>query len=224
MELSEVFIRVLPIALAGALSPFNVSVVILMLLSKDRPIARSLAFVGGFTLSLVVIGTIALGIVSQFYAPPLRARAYILILGLGVLLILLGARQVIAKHDPDEPPKAWMERVSKFRAITAFGVGFFISMFGVKTISVYIACLGIITTAGLSLPETILMIAVVVFFIISTMLLPIEIYIVQPERGPDTLRRLRDWMTNRQHVVAGAILVLVGIVLIYLGVSGLVEV
>lgn len=222
MEPYEVFYRVLPIALAGALSPFNVSVVILMLLSKDHPVARPLAFIGGFTLSLILIGTIAVGFVNTLYAPPLRPGAYLLLVMLGVLTLVLGTRQIIAKVDPDEPPHAWMEQVSKFRAFTAFWVGFFLSMLGVKTLAVYIACLGIITTSGLAPNEVVIETLIVVIVIILPMLVPVLIYVFQPERGAELLGEFRNWMMNRQHVVAGAVLVLVGLLLVYFGVTGLI--
>ncbi len=221
MEPSEVFLRVFPLALAGALSPFNVTVVIVMLLSKDHPIARPVAFVAGFAMSLVLIGSIALSILSSIYTPPLAPRAYVAISLLGGVLLVLGVRQLIAKTDPDQPPSEWLEKVTQFRIFTAFWVGFFLSMFGLKTLSIYVACIGIITTAQLTPLQTVIETAIVVLVIISTMLIPIVIYIVQPRRGAETLRKMRTWIEHRQHTVAGIILAVAGAALVGYGILGL---
>jgi hypothetical protein len=221
MEFTDVILRVFPLALAGAISPFNVSVVIVMLLSKNHPAARSLVFVAGFTASLVIIGTIAVGIISSIYTPPLRPRTYVIIAGLGLLLVVLGVRQIITKEDPDQPPSAWLEKIESFGIFAAFWIGFFMSMFGLKTLGIYVACLGVITAAEPPLPQMVAEIIIVVVTIISTMLIPILIYISFPERGPDTLHRIKDWMVNRQHIVAGAVLAIAGAALMFYGITGL---
>lgn len=221
MDLTDVLIRIVPLALAGALSPINASIVIVMLLSEEQPIARAFAFIAGFVAALFIIGSLIVGIVSTLNVPPLRPASYAIILVLGVLLILLGLRQIVVRTDADEPPAAWMEKVVKLRPLGAFGVGFLFSTLGLKNLTIYVTCLGIITTASLTVLEESATIFLVILLMISSMLFPVFVYLREPERGKTNLGRMRKWMLERQHTVAGAVMVLAGIMVIVLALQTL---
>src|SRR5262245_49829483 len=115
MNYGDVLVRVVPLALAAAIAPFNVSVVILMLLSKDYPIARAFSFIAGFAVSMVLVGTIVVSLLASVSVPFLRPPAYLIVIALGVLLLMFGARQWVFQADPDEPLSAWMQKVSSLR-------------------------------------------------------------------------------------------------------------
>lgn len=215
-------LRVIPFAVLGALSPFNISLVILMLLSPERPIARAFSFIAGFVASLYVIGALTIGFFVNIYVPPLRPGAYVLITTLGVVLLVIGIRQLVTRIDPDEPPAAWMKQVSQFRPLTAFGVGFLLSLLGIKTLTIYVSCLSIIITSGIGVVNQALTVLLVTFIMIVTMLIPVVVYLIEPQRGKDILRRMRFWMVENQHRIAGAVLLVVGIAIILVGVEGLV--
>src|SRR5262245_8381172 len=137
MQLFDVLVRVIPLALLASLSPFNISAVILMLLSKDHPIARPLFFIGGFLGRLILIGSLAYSILSSIYVPPLSPVVYAMIGTLGVVTLVVGSRQFFLKIDPDEPPSAWLSQIAGFRPITAFFVGFTMSTLGLKTLTIF---------------------------------------------------------------------------------------
>src|SRR4051812_8240605 len=82
----------------------------------------------------------------------------------------LGLRQIFVHVDPDEPPAEGTKKVGNFRPFTAFWVGFTPSTLGLKSLGIYVACVSIITTAGLGAIEQGLSFLIVVLIIISTML------------------------------------------------------
>lgn len=222
MELQDVLVRVIPFAVLGALSPFNISIVILMLLSPDHPIARALAFIGGFVASLLVIGMLTVSFFVNVYVPPLRPGAYVLITTLGAVLIVVGIRQLLTQTDLDEPPSAWMKKISQFRPLTAFVVGLLMSMLGLKTLAIYVSCLSIIMTANLGFVTQLNTVILVTFIMIVTMLIPVVIFLIEPQRGKEILQRMREWMIKRQHKIAGTVLVIVGAAIVLAGIQELI--
>lgn len=221
MELAEVLVRVIPLAIAGALSPVNVSIVILMLLSENHPIARSLSFIAGFVVALALIGTFTVSLFTSFYVPPPGPYVSILILVLGGVLILLGVRQLVAHTDPDQPPAAWMREIVKLGPFGAFWVGILLSALGLKTIAIYVTCLGIITTSAINILQQGLTIALVIILMVATMIIPVIVFLAEPRRGKATLERMRTWMVEKQHWVAGGVLVVAGGAVILLGLQAL---
>ena len=217
MSFAEVMLRVVPITLVGALSPFNITVVLLMLTSQKHPLARASAFVTGFITCLVILGSIAVGILSTLHAPSLRPAGHMFIAAMGIILILLGIRQILSGVDPDEPPKKWMEHLAEFSPFTAFLVGIGVSAVGLKTLSIYAAALGIILTADLNVVSTLVSIGIAILVLCSTMLLPILVYAVTRDRSAALMNQTCQWLQNQQARVTGTILLLIGGVLIWFG-------
>jgi hypothetical protein len=221
MDVFDVLVRIVPLALLAALSPFNISVVILMLLSKDHPIARSVAFVGGFIAGLILVGSLAYTVLSSIYIPPMRPGVYVIIATLGALALVVGARQFFLRIDPDQPPAEWMQRISTFRPVTAFVAGFTMSTLGLKTLTIYVTCLGIIGTSGVPQGAEVLLYVVLILLMTWTLLVPILIFLLRPDRSKDILQRMRQWLTQHQHTIAGLGLIVAGLILLLVGYLGI---
>lgn len=220
MSFVQVLAYVIPMSFLAALSPFNITLVILMLMSKNYPVARARAFVLGFMTSLVVVGTLAFSVLSSFKAPPLRPGAYIVITTLGVIMAILGVREFVTSKNTDEPPKHWMDRLTEFRPLAAFWVGVGISAVGLKTLGIYAASLGIILTADIGPLLSLLSIALVILVMCSLMWLPILIYSLQRENAADMMGKAYTWMQRQQDRISGSILLLVGALMLWIGLQG----
>jgi threonine/homoserine/homoserine lactone efflux protein len=220
MPFVQVLASVVPLAILGALSPFNISLVILMLMSEEVPLARARAFASGFVTSLVVIGTIAFGILSDIRTPPLRPGTYLIIATLGVVMAILGVREFVTSVDPDEPPKEWMEHLTEFRPFVAFWIGFAVSAMGLKTLGIYATALGVILTAGLGFIPAILSIVIVILLMCSTLWIPIVVYATQQDRGAELMERTQSWMQRQQARIGGSVLVLIGAFMLWIGLQG----
>lgn len=221
MSFFDVFVRVFPIAMLAALSPFNVAIILVLLLNNQRPVARAISFLAGFITCLIVIGILALAFIPSLQAPALRPRAYLVITTLGAVLVFVGVRQLATAIDVEEPPKKWLDRIAEFGPYTAFWVGLFVSGLGLKTMGIYVASLGIITTSNVGFVEALILGLVVILTISWSMWLPILIYVLQPERKGQILERLQHWLYKQEPRVAGSILVLIGVVLVIAGIQGM---
>ncbi len=116
---------ILPEAIGVAISPVPIIAVILMLISK-RARSNGSAFLVGWVLALVVVGSIVLvlanlGKISTGGTP--STLAYVLKLLLGLLFLLMSLRQWRGRPKEGEEPHMpkWMATIDKFTAGKAFG-------------------------------------------------------------------------------------------------------
>ena len=220
MSFVQVLMYVIPMAFLAALSPTNITLVILMLMNKKYPVARARAFELGFMTSLVVVGTIAFTVFSSIETPPIRSGTYLIIATLGVVMVILGIRQFVLSIDPDEPPKHWMDRMTEFRPLAAFWIGVAVSAFGLKSLGIFAATLGIILTAGIGPLLSLLSIVIVILVMCSTMWIPILVYRLNQEGAADLMERTYAWMQRQKKRISGSVLLLVGGLMVWIGLQG----
>ena len=118
--------NILPQAIGVAISPVPIIAVILMLFSK-RARSNGPAFLVGWVLALVVVGSIVLvlanlGKISTNGTP--STLAYVLKLLLGLLFSFMSLRKWRGRPKEGEEPHmpGWMETIDRFTAAKAFGV------------------------------------------------------------------------------------------------------
>ena len=116
---------ILPMAIGVAISPVPIIAVILMLFSK-RARSNGIAFLVGWVLALVVVGSIVLilanlGKISAGGTP--STLAYVLKLLLGLLFLFMAVRQWRGRPKEGEEPHMpkWMASIDQFTPGKAFG-------------------------------------------------------------------------------------------------------
>ncbi len=223
--MSQVLAVVIPLAVLGALSPFYITLVILMLISKNYPLARATAFVIGFMTALVVIGTIAYVVLSDFFSNVpeivLRPAAYLVIATLGTVMVVLGIRQLLTAIDPDESSQRSMERILQLRPFLAFWIGFAFSALSLKTLGIYAVSLAIILSNRIGFIPGLATLAIVVVLLVSTMWIPIIVYRARREGGAELMEKTYTWMQAQKARIGGAVLLLIGVLMVWIGLQGI---
>ena len=117
--------NILPMAIGVAISPVPIIAVILMLFSK-RARSNGIAFLVGWVLALVVVGSIVLILanlekISAGGTP--STLAYVLKLLLGLLFLFMAVRQWRGRPKEGEEPHMpkWMASIDQFTPGKAFG-------------------------------------------------------------------------------------------------------
>ncbi len=111
--MGDLFGKVLPLALGGAISPTVLTVAVLTLSSAKRPVARGVAYALGFATVLVAFaaaGLAFLGRVNDDHAHHRGAVADTIDIVIGVVLLLFALRSVVARRtgvdtDAPKPPR-----------------------------------------------------------------------------------------------------------------------
>jgi threonine/homoserine/homoserine lactone efflux protein len=218
----------LPFAVAMAVSPMFVIIVVLILVS-DGARAKGLSFVAGrllgVALILAVVYAVFLAIGGHHVAhtgPPSKTASIIRML-VGVALIVLAARMFRNRPKPGEepPPSALMRRVDGLTAPRAFVMGLVLSFLDPASLS-----LGFI--AGLDLAESgapsVASLAIAVGFVLIatvTVTVPMAIYLVGGAAAEARLGGIKTWLTANEKTVMMVLFLLVGVYMIGRGIRAL---
>ncbi|MEP9363432.1 GAP family protein [Nocardioides sp. CN2-186] len=215
----------LPLALGVAISPIPVIATVLMLLAPQAK-GASLGFLLGWLVGIVVATTVFVVIAAttglDSGSSPSAASAWIKI-GLGVLLLLVGAKQWRGRPRPGEVvvlPK-WMAAIDSFTFVKAAGLGFLLAAVNPKNLLMCVAAGSAIGGSGISTGDMVVAAAVFTVIAASTVAVPVIGYLVAHERMRNPLDELRVWLGDNNATVMSVLVLVIGVVLIGKGIGGL---
>lgn len=213
--------KLIPLALVIALSPITVVPAILVI-HAPRPRPTSLAFLGGWllglsTLTLVFVGASDL-LGDLLQAPPTWASWVRVVLGSA--LIAFGIYRWLTRHRQTEPPR-WMRPFAKLTPARAGLTGAALAPLRPEVL-ILCAAAGLgIGTGGFGVAGGWICGAVFVAIAASTVALPILAYIGAGDRLDDQMARVKDWMEHNHGALEAVILVVIGLMVLYNGLSAL---
>ncbi|MFC9788020.1 GAP family protein [Rhodococcus sp. NPDC127528] len=215
---------ILPLALGVAISPIPIIAAILMLLTpKAGSTATSftagwvLGIAGGYAVLVVVASVVGLGTSSGGSATSATIKIV-----LGVLLLLLAAKQWRSRPAPGERPQmpAWLVAIDKVTPAKAFGLGVLLSVVNPKNLLMIVGAA--VAVAQLGVSGATLTVAGVVFTVLaaSTVAIPVIAYFAARDRVTGWLNNLKTWLTANNAAVMATLLLVIGVVMIGKGLGG----
>jgi hypothetical protein len=215
----------LPLAVGIALSPIPIIAVVLMLTSQ-RARVNGPAFVLGWLAGLAIVGAIVLAVAGAGSASqsgsPASWVSWVKI-ALGVLLLLVAARQFRGRPRGDEAPQMpkWMATIDKTTPVAAVGLAAVLSGANPKNLLLAIGGAAAIAQTGISGGQQ--AIAYAVFALIGTLGvgIPVVIYFAMGARSEKLLDGLKDWMSAHNAVIMSVLCLVIAAKLIGDGISGL---
>lgn len=210
-----------PLGLVISLSPLTVIPAVLVL-QTPRPRPSSLAFLGGWLLSLAALTALAVaasGLLGGLDKAPPRWSSWLRVV-LGAGLIAFGVYRWLRRNDQSESP-AWMR---SFANITPARAGITGAVLALVRPDVALICvpagLGI-GTSGLGVAGDWAAAAFFVAIAASSVAIPILAYVAAGSRLDDKLARLKDWMDRNNAALLAAVLVVIGAMVLYHGIHAL---
>lgn len=216
----SVFTELIPLAMVVALSPLSIIPAVLVLHSP-RPRPAGLSFLAGWLLGLTALTAIFVGVsglFGQLDEPPTWASWLRIVVG--AALIVFGAYRYLTRAKSEHSPK-WMASLSKLTPARAGAAGAVLTVVNPKVLFICVAAGLAIGTAGLGQPGVW---AAGLYFVLaagSTVALPILAYAVSGQRLDPALARLKEWMERNHAVLVAAILVVIGLLVLYKGIHAL---
>ncbi|HEY6312783.1 MAG TPA: GAP family protein [Streptosporangiaceae bacterium] len=194
------------IGLGITLEPFPLTAFILVM-SAEKGIWKGLAFILGWLACLIaVIAAVFLATGNSPPKPQTAPSTAILAakLALGLVLILVAARQRRRMGQPRKPP-AWMARLDQLSLWSVAGFAAFLQPWTLVAAGAATVAQAKLTTAGSYL-------ALVLFCLLATSsFLYLELYATfAPARAGARLERMRAWLDSHQDQVIIAICLLLG--------------
>lgn len=215
---------VLPLAIGVAISPIPIIAVTLMLLSSHAG-RTSVGFLAGWIAGIVSITVVVQLLVAGAESDTSgeSTLSSVLKLVFGVLLLLLAARQW--RKRPHEGQSAqmpkWMSTINTLSGWAACGLGLLLSAANPKNLLMCFSAGTTIAAGSLSTGETVTATAIFAALAVSTVAAPVVIFLASREKVQHQLGELRVWLTDHNVAVMSVLLLVIGVVLIGKGLSGL---
>jgi hypothetical protein len=216
-----VLTELIPLALVVALSPLSIIPAVLVL-HTPRPRPTGLSFLAGWLIGLAALTVIFVEVSNLLGGlgdkPP--GWASWLRIVVGAALIVFGIYRWLTRKRAAHTP-AWMQSLGKLTPARAGLAAAGLTVANPKVLFMCAAAGLAIGTAGLG--STHVWIAVVWYVAVagSTVAIPILAYAVSGDRLDEPLRRLKDWMEQQHATLVAAILIVIGLLVLYKGIHGL---
>jgi threonine/homoserine/homoserine lactone efflux protein len=217
--------QVLAYAVGVSLSPIPIIAVVLMLATPKGRV-NGPAFLAGWVLGLAVVGTVVLLAASGAEASENGGPAEglsVVKLGLGVLLLVVAARQWRGRPKGDstaELPK-WMQTIDTFTPPRAAGIAVALSAVNPKNLLLTVGAGAAIAQTGASTGGQ--AVALAVFVLLGTLGpgIPVAIYFLMRDRATAILESLRGWMARENATIMAVLCLIIGAKLIGDAITGL---
>lgn len=210
-----------PLALVITLSPLSVIPAVLVL-HASRPRPTSLAFLAGWLLGLAALTGLfiaASGILGGLHKTPPTWASWVRV-GLGAALIAFGIYRWLTRHGHGDMP-AWMRSFAKLTPRRAALTGAVLVVVRLEVLFVCAAAGLAIGTGGLGVAGDWISAAFFVALSASSVAVPVLAYAGAGDRLDEPLTRLEAWMEQHNAALVAAILVVIGVMVLYNGIHAL---
>ena len=210
-------------AVGIAASPIPIVVVIMMFVSA-RPRVNSAVFVTTWVVGIAAIVTVA------SLVPGLGADAdargtgrCVLRIVVGVVFLLLAVRNWRRRTAPGAEPSipSWMSPDGGVGVRAAVGLGLLLSLLNPKDLALGVSGGAAIGTEELPAGQQAIAIGIFTLVAVSTVAMPVLVYLVVGARAVGVLDRLKLWLLLHNAVVLAVIWFLLGVVFVLEGVSAI---
>lgn len=213
--------ELIPLALVVALSPLSIIPAVLVLHSP-RPRPTGLSFLVGWILGLTVLTQIFVEVSNLLGGgldkpPPWASWVRIVA---GAALVAVGIYKWLTRMRAAHSPK-WMSSFATITPARAVLTAIVLVVVNPKVLFMCAAAGLAIGTEGLGRSGATLGVVYYVAIAASTVALPILAYAVSGDRLERPLTRLREWMQDQHATLVAAILVVLGLLVLYKGIHGL---
>lgn len=213
--------ELIPLAMVIALSPLSIIPAVLVL-RAPQPRPAGLAFLLGWLLGLAALTLVFVELSSLLGGgldkPPSWAP-YVRVV-VGAALIVFGLYKWLTRKRAEHTPK-WMSGFSSITPGRALVTAFVLVVVNPKVLFMCVAAGLAIGTEGPGRVGALLAVAYFVALAASTVVIPIVAYAVSGDRLDPTLAKVKDWMEAQHAVLIAVILVVLGVMVLYKGVTGL---
>jgi threonine/homoserine/homoserine lactone efflux protein len=221
---SELITKILPLALAGAISPTVLAVVLVVLSEKSHPKLRGLAFLAGTTTVVVAISLLVVFVFGSAVPDSQKGSnsdlsGYIdlgfaaLLLGLAALTFSRRDHPHKEHHDSSQEPGA---RLPRFYALGAV-----IMLLNFTTLAVFLPALKEIAIDKVTETDRITALIIVDVIVLTPAWLPVFLYLVSPRLARKVLDPLNEFLIRHRVAVGVGICLVFAAYLAFLGLKAL---
>jgi hypothetical protein len=218
-------VHLLPLSIALAFSTVPILAALLILLSPNRS-RSAVPFLIGWIIGM--FGIAALCTVLAQYIPSSRLprredeTVGILEIVVGAALILLGIFSIwrARRRGPKEGIPKWLKSAETLGPFSSFGLAILLNLRPKSLLLAIAAGLALRADAG-SVSAAVVSLAIYTAIGASTVAVPIIATVASPKRTEPKLISAREWLVRHGEVITSAIVILIGAIVIWVGISRL---
>lgn len=217
----SVLTGLIPLGLVVALSPITVIPAVLVL-QAPRPRPSGLAFLAGWLVGLAALTALCVGATGSLgglhrSAPNWASWVRVV---LGSVLIVFGIYRWLTRHRHTDSP-GWMRSFATIGPVRAAITGTALVVVRPDVLFICVPAGLAIGASGLDDADRWLAAAFFVVVAASSVAVPILAYAAAGHRLDDAMRRLKEWMEKNNAALMAAILVVIGVMVLYNGIDAL---
>ena len=216
--MSDLLFELVVLAMVGSIAPPLLLLTILFLASL-RPLPNAGALMLGYFTTCAVIGISGITLFGGA-EDAVSTVGRVISVTVGVLLLVLGLRTVLAPPDPDSSPPKWMESIDSMSPPRAFGFGMALFPLQVKNLAIFVACLNLIIVSNLGFGGSIVGLGLVLVVFAIPVLALIGLYVAAPQRASSVLRSLQAWMGRNSRTITVVLCLAFGAFFLVRGILG----
>lgn len=223
-ELTTLLLDIITIGLVAAISPTTFAVLIVLLSLSKRPKTSGAGFLAGsFIVVLLagILGFLAAGsVVYLTKSDPGPVRGWVNVI-LGAVVLYYGGNIIFNKKElfetmeiSDKPSKSPR---SEFMSNMVLAMG----MFALNFITTALVFLGAskIALAQVDFMGKIISMVVLLAITLSLVEIPLLIYVFRPQKANKILYKLNQWIKKNGYYLSAALILIIGIYLLYNGLN-----
>jgi hypothetical protein len=216
--MSDLLPGLVVLAIGGSIAPPLLLLTILFL-GSQRPLPNAGALMLGYFTTCAVIGISGITLFGGA-EDAVSTVGRVISVTVGVLLLVLGLRTVLAPPDPDSTPPKWMESIDSMSPPRAFGFGMVLFPLQVKNLAIFVASLNLIIVSNLGPESSIVALGLVLFIFAIPDLALIGLYVAAPQRASKMLVSLRTWMEKNNRTITVVLCLVFGAFFLLRGFMG----
>lgn len=217
----SVLTGLIPLGLVVALSPITVIPAVLVL-QAPRPRPSGLAFLAGWLVGLAALTALcvgATGALGGLHRSAPNWASWVRVV-LGSVLIVFGIYRWLTRHRHTDSP-GWMRSFATIGPVRAAITGTALVVVRPDVLFICVPAGLAIGASGLDDADRWLAAAFFVVVAASSVAIPILAYAAAGHRLDDAMLRLKEWMEKNNAALMAAILVVIGVMVLYNGIDAL---
>jgi hypothetical protein len=216
--------EILPIGLLLALGPTRIISTMLMLTST-QPMRNALAFLSGVAGIYLAVSMLALLFFGRTLSDIIAGTIVLdaILVAAGIALLVVAVRSLVKTPTSEAMPTRWMQRLTAITPAQAFLVGMILAC-SVQSLLIFLSGVILIYETVLSPVQRIIALLVLVMLTLLCQVIPIALYAANARRARARLTTLMGMLNRHNRVITAAFSLLLGIIFLVAGVSGLIPV
>lgn len=199
--------------LAASVSPVALMVLISVMLARNA-LRNSLVFLTGYTVTMVAIGVVGVFVLHAGGSGTKTGVDAYIDIALGALCLLaipLAARKKKGGKEQRD--------YSSLKATRVFLLGIVTMLLNASTIICYLSGAHVISEAHLGVADKIAGLAVLTAVSLVTLIIPIVLYLVFPDKSQKALHSFGGWLSRHGKVIGVAVLAVFAVYLLVKGIT-----